>query len=182
MLEWKTGREKIIIIITVGRKILAKVKIQRGIFQGDALSPLLFVITMMSHILIKCTGGYKLYKSQEKNQPPIIHGQHQTIFQKGKKSGNPNTSSEDIQWRYRDGILQRKLYHANNDEQKTANDKMNRTTKSRKRRTLEVNETYSGILKADTIKQVEMKEKNNKEYLGRTRTQLETKLRINLIK
>ena len=42
---------------------------------------------------------------------------------------------------------------------------------------------YLGILEADTIKQVEMKEKIQKEYLRRIRTQLETKLfNRNLIK
>ena len=35
---------------------------------------------------------------------------------------------------------------------------------------------YLGILKADTIKQVEMKNKIQKEYLSRTRKLLETKL------
>ena len=42
--------------------------IQRGIFQGDALSPLLFIIAMMpfNDILRKCTVGYKLSRSQEK--------------------------------------------------------------------------------------------------------------------
>ena len=35
---------------------------------------------------------------------------------------------------------------------------------------------YLGILKADIVKQVEMKEKIKKEYLRRTRKQLETKL------
>ena len=45
-------------------------------------------------------------------------------------------------------------------------------------RTLGENETYKylGILKADTIKQVEMKDKIQKEYLKRTRKLLETKL------
>ena len=52
-------------------------------------------------------------------------------------------------------------------------------------RTLGENETYKylGILEADTIKQVEMKEKIQKEYLRRTRKLLETKLSCrNLIK
>ena len=52
-------------------------------------------------------------------------------------------------------------------------------------RTLAENETYKylGILEADTIKQVEMKNKIQKEYLGRTRKLLEIKLSSgNLIK
>ena len=54
-----------------------------------------------------------------------------------------------------------------------------------KMRTLAENETfkYVGILEADTIKQVEMKGKIQKEYLRRTRKLLETKLSgRNLIK
>ena len=52
-------------------------------------------------------------------------------------------------------------------------------------RTLEENETYKylGILEADTIKQVQMKDLIRKEYLRRTRKLLETKLSSrNLIK
>ena len=52
-------------------------------------------------------------------------------------------------------------------------------------RTLGENETYKylGILEADTIKQVEMKDKIRNEYLRRTRKLLETKLSSrNLIK
>ena len=52
-------------------------------------------------------------------------------------------------------------------------------------KTLAENEIYKylGILEADTIKQAEMKEKIQKEYLRRTRKLLETKLNCwNLIK
>ena len=51
----------------IAGKSLAEVKIQRGIFQGDALSTLLFVIAMipLSPILGKCRSGFKLHKSQE---------------------------------------------------------------------------------------------------------------------
>ena len=53
--------------LTAGRTF-AETKIQRGIFQGDALSHLLFIIAMMplNHILRKCIAGYKLSGSQEK--------------------------------------------------------------------------------------------------------------------
>ena len=54
--------------LAAGGRSLAETKIQRGIFQGDALSSLLFIIAMMplNHILRKCTSGYKLSRSQEK--------------------------------------------------------------------------------------------------------------------
>ena len=44
-----------IVELAAGVQSLAEVKIQRGIFQGDALLPLLFVIAMMplKHILWK---------------------------------------------------------------------------------------------------------------------------------
>ena len=45
--------------LTAGGRKLAEAKIQRGIFQGDALSPLLFITAMMplNLILRKCTAG-----------------------------------------------------------------------------------------------------------------------------
>ena len=60
----KTWRVK----LTAGCISLAETKIQRSIFQGDALSSLLFIIAMMplNYILRKCTAGYKLSRSQEK--------------------------------------------------------------------------------------------------------------------
>ena len=57
----KTMKTWIVELIAGGRS-LAQANIQSGIFQGDALSPLLFRIAMMplNHILRKCTAGYKL--------------------------------------------------------------------------------------------------------------------------
>ena len=54
--------------LTAGGQSLAKVKIQRGIFQGDALSSLLFVIAMvpLKDIISKCTARYNLSKSRKK--------------------------------------------------------------------------------------------------------------------
>ena len=47
---------------------LAEAKIQSGIFQGNALSLLLFIISMipLNHILRKCTAGYRLSRYDEK--------------------------------------------------------------------------------------------------------------------
>ena len=72
--------------LTAGDKIRAEVNIQRGIFQGNVISPLLFVIAMMprTHILRKCTTGYKLCKSQEKiNQ--LMYMDDIKLFAKNEK-------------------------------------------------------------------------------------------------
>ena len=54
--------------LTAGGRSLAEAKVQRGIFHGEALSSLLFIIAMMplNPSLRKCTAGYKLSRSQEK--------------------------------------------------------------------------------------------------------------------
>ena len=54
--------------LTAGGRSFAEIEIQRGIFQGDALSHLLVITATMplNHILRKYTAGYKLKRSQEK--------------------------------------------------------------------------------------------------------------------
>ncbi len=93
---------------------LAEVKIQKGIFQGDAPSPLLYVIAMMSlnHIFRKCTAGYKLSKSQEK----IIHLMYMDdikLFAKNEKELEALIKTVRI---YRNGIWHRKMHHARNEK------------------------------------------------------------------
>ena len=53
--------------------MFAEVKIQKDVFQGNALSPLLFVTKMMplSHIFRKGMSEYKLTKYQEKINHPM---------------------------------------------------------------------------------------------------------------
>ena len=61
---YQRSYEKLESEINCRRKSLAKVKIQKGISQGDALSPLLFVIVMISldHRLRICARDCKLHK------------------------------------------------------------------------------------------------------------------------
>ena len=52
--------------LTTGRQTLAEVKIRRGIFQGDYLSPL-------SYILRRIYGSLQIYKITGNDQPPYIY-------------------------------------------------------------------------------------------------------------
>ena len=147
-------------------------KIEKGIFQKDALSPL-------NHIIRKRSGRYKLHKSQ-KNQPPNVHRWNQIIYQKWGRTINYNTGSENIQSRYRDGIWHRKMCHANNEKQKMTCDRGNKTTKWRKN----LNPRRNGNLQilANTGSgnhEICGDERINKnKFLKRTRKLLETKQHI----
>ena len=105
------------------------------------------------------------------------------LFAKNEKELVTNTRNYNIQPWYRNGIWHRKMCHACNENGKTTSEGMELPNQD-KIRTLGENETYKylGILEADTIKQVEIKDKVQKEY-WRTRKLLETKFSgWNLIK
>ena len=116
---------------------LAEVKIQRGIFQGDALSPLLFVIAMMplSHILGKCTDEYKLSKLQEKINH-LVHMDNIKLFAKNEKE--------------LEALIQTVRIYSQNIGMEFGVELPNQVVI----RTLREKETYKyfGILEADTIK------------------------------
>ena len=172
--------------LTAGRRSIAETKIQRGIFQGDALSPLLFIIAMilLNHILRKCTAGYKLNRSQEINH--LMYIDDIKLFAKNEKEletliPTVRIYSQVIGMGF--GIekcamlfMKSGKRHMTDGMELPNHDKIG---------TLEENETYKylGILEADTIKQVQMKDTIRKEYLRRTRKLHETKLSgRNLIK
>ena len=173
--------------LTVGRRSLSEKKIQRGIFQGDALSPLLFILAMMpfNNILRKCTTGYKLSRSQEKINH-VMYVDDIKLFAKNEKELETlihavRIYSQDIGMEF--GIekcamlvMKSGKRHMTDGMDQPNHDKI---------RTLGEEEIYKylGILEADTIKQGEMKDKIRKEYLRRTRKLLERKLSSrNLIK
>ena len=173
--------------LTAGGRSLAEAKIQRGIFQGDALSPLLFIIAMMllKHIFRKCTAGYKLCRSKGKVNH-LIYMDDIKLFAKNEKGleiliHSVRIYSQDIGMESGKEkcamlVMKSDKRHLTDGIELPNQDKI---------RTLGENETYKylGILEADTIKQVQMKGKIQKEYLRRTRKLLETKLSSrNLIK
>ena len=63
-------------ILMSGNEELARVNIQRGIFQGDTLSPILLVIGLipLSPTLRKVNEDTKLERGSTKDQPPSLHG------------------------------------------------------------------------------------------------------------
>ena len=81
--------------LTAGGRSLAETKILRGIFQGDALSPMLFIRATMplNHILRKCTAGYKLGRSQEKIKHLMYMDDIKRFAKKLKITGNSHTQS-----------------------------------------------------------------------------------------
>ena len=173
--------------LTAGGRSLAETKIQRGIFQGDALSPLLFIIAMMplNLILRKCTAGYKLSRSQEKINH-LMYMDDIKLFAKNEKELETLIHAVRI---YSQNIgmefgIEKCAMLVMKSGKRHMTDGMEQPNHE-KIRTLGENETYKylGILEADTIKQVEMKDKIQKEYLRRTSKLLETKLSCrNLIK
>ena len=166
---------------------LTEAKVQRGMFQGDALSPLLFIIDMMSlnQIFRKCTIEYKFYKSQEMINH-LMYMDDIKLFAKNEKEMETlihavRIYSQDIGMEF---DIEKCAMLVMKSGKRHLTDGMELPNQD-KIRTLGEKETYKylGILEADTIKQVEVKEKIKKEYLRRTRKLLETKLfSKNLIK
>ena len=162
--------------LTAGGRSLVEANVRRGIFQGDALSLLLFIIAMMplNHMLRKCTAGYKLSKSQGK----INHLMYMDDFKLTAKMNWKLVHAVRI---YSQGIgvefgIKKCAMLVRKSSKRHLTDGMELPNQE-KIRTFGEKETckYLGILKADTIKQVVMKEKIKKECFWRTRKLLETK-------
>ena len=138
----------------------------------------------LNHLLKKCTAGYKLSRSQEKINH-LMYMDDIKLFAKNEKELETlihavRIYSQDIGMEF--GIEKCAILVMKSGKRHMT-DRME--LPNHKIRTLGKNETYKylGILEADTIKQVEMKDKIRKEYLRRTRKLLESKLPSrNLIK
>ena len=139
----------------------------------------------LNHILRKCTAGYKPCKLEEKINH-LMYMDDIKLFAKNEKELETlihavRIYSQDIGMEF--GIEKCAMLVMKSGRRQLT-DGMELPNQD-KIRTLAENKTYKylGILEANTIKQMEMKDKIQKEYLWRTRKPLKTKLSSrNLIK
>ena len=104
---------------------------------------------------------------------------------KGKIIDDFNTSNENIQSGYRNGIRHRKMCHANTEKRKKTNSGRSKTAKSRKNQKFQRKRRLQvlGNIGSGHHQTSEDEKKKQKQYLSRSRKLLETKLyRLNLIK
>ena len=132
----------------------------------------------VNHLLRKCTAGYKLSRSQEKINH-LVYMDDIKLFAKNEKEletlmHTVKIYSQDIGMEF--GIEKcAMLVMESGKRHMTGRMELPNQYKIR---TLGENDAYKylGILESDTIKQMQMKDEIQKEYLRRTRKLLETKL------
>ena len=175
MNSWETN-------LTSGQVQLGKVKIKRGIFQGDSLSPMLFVISLipMTLILRKVKAGYQLGKGL-----PIVNHllfmDDLKVFGKNQKEldtliNTVRIFSDDIRMEFGISkcavlVMKRgKMDHCSSHGLTLPSGEIIKSVDS------EVGYKYLGFLEADRIKNNEMKEKVTIEYVRRLRKILKSHL------
>ena len=172
MPRWKT-------ILTAGKQELGEVSIQRGIFQGDCLSPLLFVICLlpMSMILRKCKAGYQLERGKTKINH-LLFMDDLKLFAKDENEIDSlvrtvNVFSEDIGMMFgvqKCGVVVMKRGKVvNSDGIQLPNGESIKSVD-------EEGYKYLGILEIDEIMNQTMKELVQKEYLRRLKKILKSRL------
>ena len=173
MLNWETE-------LRSGNERLGTVKIKRGIFQGDSLSPLLFVLALipLSLILRKVKAGYEF----SKGSPVINHLLYMDdlkLFGKTERHletllSTVEVFSQDIRMEFGISkcsilILKRaKLVHLDGTE----------IPSGERIKEIDTDQGYKylGILEADDMKFSEMKSTIKKEYLRRLKVILKSNL------
>jgi hypothetical protein len=170
MVNWKTE-------LTACGETLCEVDILRGIFQGDSLSPLLFVICMipLSSVMRKMSVGYTLGNVKVNN---LLFMDDLKLFAKQEKEIDSLVStvhaiSSDIRMEFgiqKCGVLVLKRGKIIKSEGiKLCSGEVIKEVE-------EEGYKYLGILETDNIKESKMKEVFQKEYLRRTRLVLQSKL------
>ena len=173
MAKWNTE-------LMVNGEKLGSVKIRRGIFQGDSLSPLLFVLALipLTFVLRRVKAGYSLGKGRMSINHLLFMDDLKVY---GKNANQVDTLvntirvfSEDIGMKF--GIKKCAVLILKRG--KVTENRGIQLPKDEVIKSLSENEGYKylGVLEADQIKHSEMKKNVTKEYYRRVRNILKSKL------
>lgn len=171
MRSWSTQLEYL------GEKI-AEVEIKRGIFQGDTLSPLLFVTSLipLSILMREATQGYKFRQGRKVNH--LLYMDDLKLYGKSKSElealvNTVRIFTSDIQMKFG---LQKCATVVLRRGKKIEDEGISMPDGQLIEDLGAESYKYLGILEADRMKMEEMKEKVRKEYYKRLRKVLESKL------
>lgn len=161
-------------------QVLGEVRIRRGIFQGDSLSPLLFVAAMipLTITLRKTRLGYQTSKTAARISHLLymddlkLYGKTEAELQ--SLLNTVRIFSNDISMEFGLDKCATLTIHRGEVQQTQGIDLPNKQTI--KGLSLEESYKYLGILQADDIKHEQVKKKTSAEYLKRVRKVLKSKL------
>ena len=167
--------EKWKVMLYSGNSELGEVEIKRGIFQGDSLSPLVFVLALipLSLILRKAKAAYEFSESKEKISHLLFMDDLKSYrrSEKGLDSlvQTVRVFSEDIGMEF--GIEKCAMLV-------TEKGKIVKSVGGKVIKSLQEGESYKylGILEADKFSEEKMKLIVSKEYIRRLRKVLKSKL------
>jgi Reverse transcriptase (RNA-dependent DNA polymerase) len=171
---WKTQ-------LTINNDVIGECNIRRGIFQGDSLSPLLFIIAMLplSVILNNTKKGFKLDVDSTVKVNHLLYMDDLKLFASSLREITELTNtvsnfSKDIGMEFG---LQKCAVMEVKKGQIIDSSGMD-LTDGKKIPGLEAEGSYKylGMLEADSIKQEQMKKKTKQEYLKRVRQILKSEL------
>ena len=165
--------------LTANGEDLGEVNVKRGIFQGDSLSPLLFVLSMVPlSLILKMVNACYKWGTKEYELNHLLFVDDLKLYAKSEEQTNTlartvHVFSTDIGMGFeikKCGILTMKRGKIVKSEGIKLPD-----TEVMKQVGQE-GYTYLGIIELDKIKETEMKEKITKEYKRRQRLILKSKL------
>ena len=174
--NWRTFLQKSMeqwrLLLTANGEDVGEVNVKKGIFQGDSLSPLLFMLSMVqfSLILKKVNACYKWGKKEYKLNH-LLFMDDLKLYAKSEEQANTLVRtvyvfSTNIAMKFgikKCGILTMKRGKIVKSERiKLADGEVMKQVGQERY-------TYLGIIELDKVKETEMKEKITKEYKRRQR-------------
>ena len=173
MKKWNT-------VLECGGRDLASVEIKRGIFQGDSLSPLLFIICLipLSVMLRDAKQGYTLNRPQPGKVNHLLYMDDLKLYGKNKNEleslvQTVRIFTQDVRMKFG---LQKCATIIMKRGKREEDDGVTLPDGEMMKDLGQDDYKYLGVLEANEIKMKEMKEKVRKEYIRRIKLLLESKL------